>query len=258
MNTPNPRIGVCAAFQHGFEVLEFIFLQGREIRFVATSKRDKSEYKDQIVQLCKDNEVEMFTDITGNEAIFVSFLRDENIDIVILDWWPTIISPEAITSVNVGWVNMHPSFLPYGRGKHAYSWSILEKTPHGVSIHFVDEGIDTGPILFQKEIEVQFTDTGQTLYEKGVEEVIKLFKENYERIACLDFQPIPQDDTIATSHHSKEIQCKREIDLSRKYEALELINLMRAYSFSDGPSLKVNLNGVEYNLRLSIDKLKKN
>ena len=182
---------------------------------------------------------------------------DENIDIVILSWWPSIINSNSIKSVKIGWINLHPSFLPYGRGKHGYFWSIVEDTPFGVSIHFIDDGIDSGPVLFQKEIEVSFNDTGQTLYEKGVDEVIKLFKTKYRDIASLNFTPAIQDEKNSTSHFALEIEHKTKIDLNKKYKALDFINLIRARTFWNGPSLKINKDGFDYYLRMKIEKVKK-
>ena len=47
---------------------------------------------------------------------------------------------------------MHISYLPYNRGSHPNFWSFYDKTPSGVSIHIVDKGIDTGPIVAQKYV----------------------------------------------------------------------------------------------------------
>ena len=252
-----PKIGFCAAFEPGYDILKFVFQQNSDIEFVATCERDDSEYQKKIVDLCESNNTRTIRKIDANEESFISYLTQEDIDIVVLAWWPAIIKSEAIRSVNVGWVNMHPSLLPYGRGKHGYFWSIVEDTPFGVSIHFIDEGIDTGPILFQKEIPVTFEDTGQSLYKKGVEEVIKLFKENYDRITSLEFTPRKQKDSISTSHFACEIESKTGIDLSGEYRAEDLMNLIRARTFWGGPSLRVNKDGHDYYIRLEIEKVKK-
>jgi len=48
-------------------------------------------------------------------------------------------------------INLHISFLPWNRGAHPNFWSFYDGTPSGVSIHYIDEGIDTGPILLQEQ-----------------------------------------------------------------------------------------------------------
>ena len=45
---------------------------------------------------------------------------------------------------------MRISFLPWNKGAHPNFWSFYENTPKGVSIHLIDKGIDTGPIIYQK------------------------------------------------------------------------------------------------------------
>ena len=157
----------------------------------------------------------------------------------------------------MGWINLHPSLLPYGRGKHGYFWSIVENKPFGVSIHYIDDGIDTGPVLFQSKINVSFTDTGESLYRKSSKEVIKLFKENYNRIISLNFSIKKQNNKIATSHFAYEIDDKSNVDLNQKYKALDLINLIRARSFNNGPSIKVSKNNSDYYLKLKIEKIDK-
>ena len=250
-----PTIGFCAAFEQGYDLLKFVMKQDTKINFVATCIKDDSKYQQKIIDLCNDNNIKVFKNINGNEEKFISFLIGENIDIVILLWWPSIIKLKSIRSVNLGWINLHPSLLPYGRGKHGYFWSIVEDTPFGVSIHFIDDGIDTGPVLFQKEIEVLFSDTGQTLYEKGIDEVIKLFKTKYRDIASLNFTPVKQYEKNATSHFAVEIENKTKIDLNKKYKALDFINLIRARTFWNRPSLKINKDGSDYYLRIQIEQV---
>lgn len=252
-----PKIGFCAAFEQGYEILKFVFQQNSNIEFVATCERDDSEYQKKIVELCESNNAKTFRKIDVNENSFLSYLTQENIDIIVLAWWPTIIKSRAINSVNIGWINLHPTLLPYGRGKHGYFWSIVEDTPFGVTIHFIHYGIDTGPILFQKRIPVTFEDTGQSLYDKGVKEVINLFKEKYSDIVSLNFTPKKQDNETSTFHYACEIDNATKIDLNEKYKAIDLINLIRARTFWSGPSVKINHNGYDYYIKLQIEKIEK-
>ena len=63
-----------------------------------------------------------------------------------------IIKAEKLKIVGCPIINLHISYLPYNRGAHPSFWSFYEDTPSGVSIHLIDNGIDTGPILYQKLI----------------------------------------------------------------------------------------------------------
>ena len=101
-----PKIGFCAAFKQGYEILTFALKQKNKVNFVATSNRDNSEFKQKIIDICKYKNIKVFENIDGNENFFISFLINEEIDIVILSWWPSIINLKSIKSVNIGWINL--------------------------------------------------------------------------------------------------------------------------------------------------------
>lgn len=81
-----------------------------------------------------------------------------------------------------GIVNLHTSFLPYNRGANPNVWSIIDPYPAGVTLHYVDKGIDTGDIISQQEILVHPSDTGKTLYEKLSQAAFQLFVETWPLI----------------------------------------------------------------------------
>ena len=62
------------------------------------------------------------------------------------------IIPNEIIVASCPIVNLHISYLPFNRGSHPNFWSHFDDTPSGVTIHLIDEGIDTGPYLFQKRV----------------------------------------------------------------------------------------------------------
>ena len=90
-------------------------------------------------------------------------------------------------------INLHISLLPWNRGAHPNVWSFIDDTPKGVSIHVIDEGIDTGDILIQKEVEIfESKHTLKTSYELLHREIQQLFKSNWKKIKNFELQPIPQ------------------------------------------------------------------
>lgn len=79
-------------------------------------------------------------------------------------------------------INLHISYLPWNRGADPNYWSFVDDTPKGVSIHFLDEGIDTGDIIAQREVIPSEGDTLRTLYEKLHSEMFGLFNEVWPSI----------------------------------------------------------------------------
>lgn len=63
-----------------------------------------------------------------------------------------IIKREIFELPKFGVINIHPGFLPIVRGNNPYIWAIVKKLPQGCTAHFIDDGIDTGPIILRKEI----------------------------------------------------------------------------------------------------------
>jgi len=104
-------------------------------------------------------------------------------DFIISYNYKYIISKEIIDFVHGKAVNLHISYLPYNRGYHPNVWSFLEDTSKGVTIHYIDEGIDTGDIIVQKKVFIdENKETLKSSYEILHNEIQELFKKNWEKI----------------------------------------------------------------------------
>ena len=111
---------------------------------------------------------------------------------------------ESIVEKYSPMINLHISYLPYNRGSLANFWSFYDQTPSGVSIHLIDNGIDTGDILYQKK--VQFDQKKMTFRQTHnilLEEIEKLFLDNLEEILSLNY-PLRKQEHKGTYHHSKD------------------------------------------------------
>ena len=104
-------------------------------------------------------------------------------DYVISYGYRYIISKEVIDSSKNGIINLHISYLPWNRGAHPNFWSFIDNTPKGVTIHFIDPGIDTGDIIFQREVVFDKNeDTLEKTYHRLRDEIEKLFIQNWVRV----------------------------------------------------------------------------
>ena len=119
------------------------------------------------------------------DAHITEHLRRRKIDAILLAGYMRILSPEFVRAWQGRILNVHPSSLPKYPGAHAIrdAFEAREKET-GVTIHFVDEGVDTGPVVLQRRISIEPTDTLETLETRvhGVEyelypEAIKLVLE---------------------------------------------------------------------------------
>lgn len=113
----------------------------------------------------------------------------------------TSILPESILSYpRLGSIQWHPSLLPKHKGGSSISWAIINgDTRTGISIFWPDKGIDTGPILMQKEAEISPDDTAGSLYfDKLFPLGIEALVESVELIKRGTAPRIPQDESQAT------------------------------------------------------------
>ncbi len=173
-------------------------------------------------------------------------------DLGLLAWWPKIIQQPLLSLPRHGFINTHPSLLPYGRGKHYNFWSIVDQVPFGVSLHRVDEGVDTGGIVAQAAISYGWEDTGGTLYHKAREAMLELFQATYPKIRNLDFAISPQQVAAGTFHRASELEPASTIILDQPYVARDLLNLLRARTFPGQPACTFSDGEDEYEVRVEI------
>lgn len=89
------------------------------------------------------------------------------VDWILLAGFMRILSPEFVHRYEGRILNIHPALLPAFPGAHAIRDAFEAKVPEtGVTVHFVDEGVDTGPVILQKKVPIDPTDTLETLEAK--------------------------------------------------------------------------------------------
>ncbi len=140
------------------------------------------------------------------EKYFV-FSTEEKLDPSTLgefDWvvsygYRHILKKDHILSTKNPIINLHISYLPWNRGADPNYWSWVENTPKGVTIHAIDEGIDTGDIFIQKEVNFSKNETLSSSYNKLKNEIENLFINNFENVVkgCI----LPQKQKEGGSLH---------------------------------------------------------
>jgi methionyl-tRNA formyltransferase len=132
-------------------------------------------------------------------------------------------------------------------------WSIIEGTPAGATIHYLDEGIDTGDIIAQSEVPVEAIDTGASLYSRLEECCIELFQNTWPAIRSGTAPRTPQTRQAGTAHRTSDVERIDRIDLDRSYNARELINVLRARTFPPYSGAYFIEQGRRVGLRLQLE-----
>lgn len=111
-------------------------------------------------------------------------------DLVVLAGFLVVLSPEIIKKYKGRIINIHPSLIPSFCGEGYYGLRVHEEALKrgvkitGATVHFVDEGCDTGPIIMQKAVEVRQDDTPETLQRRVMEQAEwKILPETIDMIA---------------------------------------------------------------------------
>ena len=122
--------------------------------------------------------------VTENKNNKISLKQIQKYDVCISFGYRLIIKKNIIKNLIRPIINIHISYLPFNRGINPNLNSFLNKTPKGVSIHEIDEGLDTGDLLFRKKINFKIND--QTSFKDTYvilrKEAESLFIKNYKEI----------------------------------------------------------------------------
>ncbi|MBA4148350.1 MAG: phosphoribosylglycinamide formyltransferase [Verrucomicrobia bacterium] len=112
------------------------------------------------------------------ENEFINTLKTEQVDLVVLAGFMRILKGDFLRVFEHRVVNIHPSLLPAFPGLEAWKQALdygVKVT--GCTVHFVDQGVDTGPIIAQQTVPVSFEDTDETLHARVQEAERELYPE---------------------------------------------------------------------------------
>ena len=215
----------------GWQILKWLTEQGEEIVGLVIHPPHKQKYVHEMLEV---------TDLPPDRIFYGSQLGDSDVveairklmpDIGISILFDYILKPEFLDIFPRGVINLHPALLPYNRGQYPNVWSIVEGTPAGVTLHYIDEGIDTGDIIAQQEVPVEPIDTGETLYRKLERASLSLFQKTWPLIKAGRAPRIPQNKEVGTYHRTRDVESIDKIQLDQEYKARDLINILRARTF---------------------------
>ncbi len=117
------------------------------------------------------------------EAAIVKILEEKKIDLIVLAGFMRILSPEFVKRYERRIINIHPAYLPDFPGAHAIRDAFEAKAKEtGVTVHFVDAGVDTGPVILQRKVRVEPGDTLESLEQRIHAVEYELYPEALNRI----------------------------------------------------------------------------
>jgi methionyl-tRNA formyltransferase len=126
-------------------------------------------------------------------------------DLIVSFGYRHIIRQTTLARITCPIINLHISYLPYNKGAHPGFWSFFDGTPSGVTIHLIDGGLDTGPIIYQRKVAF---DAGETTFldahKRLIYEIEDLFVSHLDELLSGDWTAVPQCGD-GTKHYVKDL-----------------------------------------------------
>jgi methionyl-tRNA formyltransferase len=164
--------------------------------------------------------------------------------------YPRIIRPHLIARYrNI--YNLHPGYLPWGRGFYPVFWALWENTPAGATLHEITAGVDEGPVVGQIQVDYDEADTGGSLHEGVRMAEEQLFRDFWPSISA--GRPLPaveQPQSGGSAHLKKEFFELKQQARWEEMTASELVKLVRCLSFPGYSGLEITLGGKRFALNL--------
>ncbi len=176
----------------------------------------------------------------------VSYISSLKPDLLFSFSYSRIIKEIILNQAKSGAFNIHFSMLPHYRGCLPIVYALSNgDSKIGVTLHYMDEGIDTGDIVSQCTIDVENTDTAYSLYFKCVELGIKLLDQTIPAIINGEAQRISQNINMG-SYNKQYYPNDRWIQSGWSLDKISCF--IRAHTFEGYPTARILLDSKEYNV----------
>ena len=159
------RIIVNGQQAFGRAILEALLERGEEVVGVFTAPDQEGARPDPLKECAVDRDIPVFQPKSFRRPAVWDEMRELKPDLGVMAYVTLFVPEEALHIPTDGTIQYHPSLLPLHKGPSSINWPIIfGETKTGLSIFWPDNGLDTGPILLQKEVEIGPDDTLGSVY----------------------------------------------------------------------------------------------
>lgn len=228
--------------QIGVNCLKQLLKRGVVPELIIGNLDDDGEdtWHESLIKVAEEKGLDAIKNKKVKDPEVIKKIKEINPEIIFCIGGTQLIPSEVLVVPRLGCLNIHPALLPKYRGRYSTAHAIFNGEKYtGVTAHWMDEGIDSGPIIMQERIEIDENDTAKSLYDKFTSVGEKLFAEiiekwiNGERITS-----VPQNENEAT-FYKKELPNNGKIDWS--WDGRKIRNFIRAMTFEPFPPASFNI-----------------
>lgn len=200
-----------------------------DAKVVGVCTKEKSNFNSDFVDLrplCKKTKIpiKLVNDINSKDSY--DWIKSLNPDIIFCLGWSNLLKKKILTLPPMGVLGFHPSKLPQNRGRHPLIWALaLGLKKSASTFFFMDEGVDSGKILSQKEFDILDSDDARTLYNKVVNIALFQIEDFLTHLENKTYQTIKQDHKISNIWR-RRVKFDGQIDFRMTSQAI--YNLVRA------------------------------
>ena len=194
MGTPDFAVPTLKALiSHGHNVLAVVTQPDRP------KGRGKRLTAPPVKQVALENHIDVFQPEKASDDLFCAQIREKQPQLIIVVAFGQILRKKLLDIPPWGVINVHASLLPKLRGAAPIQWAILnDDSKTGLTVMQMDEGMDTGPMLFQEEVPVLKDETAGHLHDRLAEMAGGLMVRSLEQMYGTRAKSTPQDHTKAT------------------------------------------------------------
>ncbi|MFZ4395731.1 MAG: methionyl-tRNA formyltransferase [Kiritimatiellia bacterium] len=177
--------------------------------------------------VCRQNGIpyERVADINDEQSL--SRIRAAAPDLIVSVHFSRLLKKHVIAIPRLGCINLHPSLLPKYRGMAPQHWPIINgESETGISIHYIEEGVDTGDLIVQERFPILPNEYVSEMQMRMIPEYRRLIREAVDLVLSGRFIGIPQVGAGSYYGRLRREQCLIDVDKPRQ----SILNLVRGVS----------------------------
>ena len=212
-----------------------------EIQFICV-RFDTSDVV--LLELCNEHNIAYLKHRNVNSKEFIAVIDEYKCDLFVSMSFNQIFKSRFINLPKLKTINCHAGKLPFYRGRNILNWALInDENEFGITVHYVDEGIDTGDIVLQRVFPISDADDYSTLLEKAYVECAKILYDGVVLFKKGAVAAKRQDDIHPVGSYCSQ---RRDGDetLNWNQGSRDIFNFVRAIC-KPGPMARTLLNGSE-------------
>ena len=180
-------------------------IQVKKIRILGPKSRNESIRK----KLCEQG----FEVIVSPDPYDADSVDEFSPDIILSSGYDRLLRPKTIQKYSQRIINLHAAYLPWARGIGTTLFATILRYPYGVSVHFINEGLDTGNLIARKIVQTEQDDTLRTFYSKLLSATEDLFFESFPKIVSGQTNGVPQEELGEINTNRSRLQFESVMDI---------------------------------------------